>query len=48
MKFQVDATKEGELAKEYMVQGFPTIMLFRKGVKVEDYAEGRWGDLSTV
>ena len=34
---KVDATKESELAKEYMVQGFPTLTLFRKGVKQEDY-----------
>merc|ERR550519_1772452 len=38
---KVDATKEAELAKEYFVQGFPTIILFRKGVKVEDYSGGR-------
>ncbi len=34
---KVDASKETELAKEYMVQGFPTLTLFRKGVKQEDY-----------
>jgi protein disulfide-isomerase A4 len=34
---KVDASKESELAKEYMVQGFPTLTLFRKGVKQEDY-----------
>ena len=32
---KVDATKESELAKEYMIQGFPTIILFRNGVKVQ-------------
>jgi len=38
---KVDATKEVELAKEYFVQGFPTIILFKKGVKVSDYDGGR-------
>eukprot|EP00088_Acartia_fossae_P059160 TRINITY_DN6994_c0_g1_i2.p1 TRINITY_DN6994_c0_g1~~TRINITY_DN6994_c0_g1_i2.p1 ORF type:complete len:684 (+),score=152.98 TRINITY_DN6994_c0_g1_i2:49-2100(+) len=41
---KVDATKESELAKEYMVQGFPTMLLFRKGEKVEDYEGGRTSD----
>ncbi len=39
---KVDATKENELAKEYMVQGFPTIIIFRNGVKVEDYQVNRY------
>jgi len=38
---KVDATKEGALANEYFVQGFPTLILFRKGVKVEDYSGER-------
>jgi len=38
---KVDATKEAELAKEYFVQGFPTVILFREGVKVADYDGGR-------
>ena len=38
---KVDATKEVELAKEYFVQGFPTLILFKKGVKVADYDGGR-------
>ena len=38
---KVDASKESELAKEYMVQGFPTLTLFREGVKIEDYDGGR-------
>jgi len=38
---KVDATKETELAKEYFVQGFPTLILFRNGVKTEDYSGPR-------
>ncbi|XP_023336039.1 probable protein disulfide-isomerase A4 [Eurytemora carolleeae] len=38
---KVDATKEGELAKEYFVQGFPTLLLFKNGNKVEDYTGSR-------
>uniref|UniRef100_A0A0K2TFG6 Protein disulfide-isomerase n=1 Tax=Lepeophtheirus salmonis TaxID=72036 RepID=A0A0K2TFG6_LEPSM len=34
---KVDATKEASLAKEYMIQGFPTLILFKKGEKVEQY-----------
>jgi len=34
---KVDATVEGELAKQHMVTGFPTIILFKNGVKVEEY-----------
>ena len=39
--FKVDATKEVELAKEYMVTGFPTLLLFKNGDKIEDYEGGR-------
>lgn len=38
---KVDATKESDLAKEFMVQGFPTILIFRKGEKVDTYEGGR-------
>ena len=38
---KVDATKEGELAKEHMIQGFPTLTIFKKGVKFEDYSGER-------
>ena len=31
---KVDATKEGELAKEHFIQGFPTLTVFRYGEKV--------------
>ena len=31
---KVDASKEGELAKEHFIQGFPTLSLFRYGEKV--------------
>jgi protein disulfide-isomerase-like protein len=37
MLAKVDATKEVELAKEFMVQGFPTLILFRNGVKADQY-----------
>jgi thioredoxin-like negative regulator of GroEL len=40
---KVDATVEGSLAKEYMITGFPTVILFHKGEKVEEYN----GDRST-
>lgn len=38
---KVDASKEAELAKEHMIQGFPTLTVFRKGEKVEDYSGER-------
>jgi protein disulfide-isomerase-like protein len=38
---KVDATKEEKLAKEYGVTGFPTILLFVDGIKVEDYGGPR-------
>ena len=41
---KVDATKEAELAKEHMVQGFPTLTVFKKGVKFEDYSGERNAD----
>ena len=41
---KVDATKESELAKEHMIQGFPTLTIFRKGNKVEDYSGERTAD----
>ncbi|OXA56783.1 Protein disulfide-isomerase A4 [Folsomia candida] len=34
---KVDATIETILAKEYMITGFPTVILFHKGQKVEEY-----------
>lgn len=34
---KVDGTKEGELAKEHMIQGYPTLYIFRYGEKVEQY-----------
>jgi len=41
---KVDATKEAELAQEFMVQGFPTLVLFRKGEKQEIYEGPRTKD----
>ena len=41
---KVDATKEGELAKEHMIQGFPTLTIFKKGAKFEDYSGERNAD----
>ena len=35
---KVDASKEGELAKEHFIQGFPTLALFRYGEKVQKLA----------
>jgi len=34
---KVDATVEQLLAKEYMITGFPTVILFHKGLKAEEY-----------
>ena len=33
---KVDASKEGELAKEHFIQGFPTLSVFRYGEKVKN------------
>jgi len=41
---KVDGTKEAELAKEFMIQGYPTLILFRKGVKFETYSGPRTHD----
>lgn len=39
---EVDATVENELAKKYEVQGFPTLIYFKNGVKdAKDYDGGR-------
>ena len=38
---KVDASKEVELAKEHMIKGFPTLTVFRKGAKIEDYSGER-------
>ena len=31
---KVDASKEGELAREHFIQGFPTLTVFKYGEKV--------------
>ncbi|CAL8074911.1 unnamed protein product [Orchesella dallaii] len=41
---KVDATKEATLAKEYMIQAFPTIILFHNGEKAEEYQGERNAD----
>ena len=38
---KVDATVETELAKEHLVEGYPTLKLFKKDGTVIDYDEGR-------
>lgn len=38
---KVDVTKNEPLAKKHMVTGFPTVILFQKGKKVEEYAGDR-------
>merc|ERR1712238_466046 len=39
---KVDASKEAELAKEHMIQGFPTLSVFKKGVKNEKLSLAMW------
>ncbi len=41
---KVDGTKEVELAKEHMVQGYPTLSVFKNGEKLEDYTGERKTD----
>ena len=36
----LDVTVEEALGKEYAIQGFPTIVLFYKGQKQEEYNNG--------
>ena len=38
---KVDVTKEAELAKEYFVQGYPTLIIFKNGEKFQDYTGER-------
>jgi thioredoxin-like negative regulator of GroEL len=38
---KVDVTKEVELAKEYFVQGYPTLIIFKHGEKFQDYTGDR-------
>ena len=41
---KVDATAEKKLANDYMVQGFPILLLFREGVRTEEYQGARYAD----
>ncbi len=43
---KVDVTKEVELAKEYFVQGYPTLIIFKNGEKFQDYTGER--DVETI
>ena len=36
---KVDATQEEGLAKEFFVQGFPTLIIFKDGERSQDYQE---------
>ncbi|EPY22551.1 protein disulfide-isomerase [Strigomonas culicis] len=38
---KVDCTVEKKLAEKYDIKGFPTLIVFRKGEKVENYEGGR-------
>ena len=38
---KVDVTKEVELAKEYFVQSYPTLIIFKDGDKFQDYTGER-------
>ena len=39
--FKVDSSKEKELSGDYNVTEFPTLITFRKGVRVGEYSGGR-------
>ena len=41
---KVDATVHPGLAKQFNIEGFPTLMLFRKGEHVENYSGERKAD----
>ena len=46
---KVDATVHPTLAKQFNIEGFPTLMLFRKGEHVENYSGERKADaIATV
>ena len=34
---KVDGEKEAELAKEFMIAGYPSVILFRNGKKTDEY-----------
>lgn len=43
---EVDCTQNGEICNENNVNGYPTLLLFKNGQKLEDYSGAR--DISSL